>query len=158
MDYNIHMTKNNHGFTLIELVVTLAVIGILFATAAPDIMFTTSSNRLSTQYNDMRADFAFARNEAVTQNVAVTISSGGNWSTGWTIGTPSKTLRITETKTGASIISAVTSFIFNSDGTANASAPTTFTVCDNHRAGDYGKQLVVNVAGRARLVKNATCP
>ena len=80
MDYNIHMNKN-HGFTLIELIVTMAVIAILFAVAAPDIMFTTSSNRLTDQYNDMRGDFAFARNEAITLNLPVTISSynGTDW-------------------------------------------------------------------------------
>jgi len=156
MDYNIHMNKY-HGFTLIELIVTLAVVGVLFAVAVPNIMFTTTSNRLTTQYNDMRADFSFARNEAVTRNVAVTISSGGDWSTGWTIGTPTTTLRNTETKTGAAIISAVNSFTYNSDGTANATAATTFTVCDN-RTGTYGKQLVINVAGRGRLNKDAACP
>ena len=161
MDYNIHMTKNNHGFTLIELIVTLAVLGILVAVALPDIMFTTTNNRLTSSYNDMRGDFAFARNLAITRNVAVNISStnGTNWSNGWVITTPTQTVRVSDTANNVIISSAIPNFSYNADGTAGiTTSPTIFTLCDNRPTGNYGKQLNLIFAGRVRLTSGAACP
>ena len=159
MDYNIHMNKNIQGFTLIELIVTLAVVGVLFAIAAPNMTTTIQANRLSGQYNDMRGDFAFARNLAISRNVAVTISSNGgtNWSSGWTVVTPTQTARITNTANNVVISSAIASLTYMPDGTANVAAATNITICDD-RIGNYGKQLNVNFAGRVKLNSNATCP
>ena len=159
MDYNIHMNKKNHGFTLIELIVTLAVIGVLFAFAAPNLQTTIQGNRLSGQYNDMRGDFAFARNLAITRNVAVIISSnnGTNWSDGWAIVAPSGTARISNTANSVVISSALASLTYRPDGTANVAAETAFKICDN-RSGPHGKELYVNFAGRVNLASGVTCP
>jgi len=159
MDYNIHMTKNNHGFTLIELIVTLAVIGVLFAMAAPNLQTTIQGNRLSGQFNDMRGDFAFARNLAITRNVAVTISSnnGTDWSNGWVVVAPTGNARVSNTANNVVISSAIASLTYNPDGTANVTAPTVFKICDD-RTGAFGKELNVVFSGRAKLTSNVTCP
>ena len=143
MDYNIHMTKNNHGFTLIELVVTLAVIGVLFAIAAPNLQTTIKSNRISSQYNDMRGDFAFARNLAISRNFAVTISSnnGNDWSDGWAVVSPSGTARVSFTANNVAINASVDSITYNPDGTASVTASTAFKICDD-RTGSYGQNNV----------------
>jgi len=159
MDYNIHMNKNIQGFTLIELIVTLAVIGVLFAMAAPNLQTTIQGNRLSGQYNDMRGDFAFARNLAITRNVAVTISSNGgtNWSNGWAVVLPAgTTARISNTANNVVISSTIDSLTYNPDGTANVTAATAIKICDD-RTGSYGKQLNINFAGRVNLT-SASCP
>ena len=159
MDYNIHMTKNNHGFTLIELIVTLAVVGVLFALAAPNLTTTVQGNRLSSQYNDMRGDFAFARDLAISRNVAVTISSnsGTDWSNGWAIVTPTQTARISTPSNNLVISSAIASLTYSPDGTANIAAATAIKICDT-RTGNYGKQLNVNFAGRVNLTSKVNCP
>ncbi len=159
MDYNIHMTKNNHGFTLIELIVTLAVLGILFAIAAPNLTTTIQGNRLSSQYNDMREDFAFARNLAINHNVAVTISSnsGTDWSDGWAVVTPSRTVRISNTANNLAISSTIASLTYSPDGTTNVTTTKAIKICDD-RTGTYGKQLNINFAGRVNLTSNASCP
>jgi type IV fimbrial biogenesis protein FimT len=66
------------GFTLIELVVTLTIAGILFAIAAPSMWGFLSSNRLTAQVNDLIADINFARSEAIKRNGTVVICKSDN--------------------------------------------------------------------------------
>ena len=68
----------NKGFTLIELVVTLTVAGILMAIAAPSMFSFLASNRLTAQTNDLIADLSFARSEAIKRNGTVVICKSTN--------------------------------------------------------------------------------
>ena len=93
MDYNIHMNKNNHGFTLIELVVTMAVVSIVLLTGIPALNQMTSSNRFVTQINSISGSLALARSESIKQSNSITLcgSTDGaacdtpNWELGWII-------------------------------------------------------------------------
>ena len=93
MDYNIHMTKNNHGFTLIELVVTLAVVSILLVTGIPALNQMTTNNRLVTQINNIAGSLAVARSESIKRATSITLcgSTDGatcnttNWESGWIV-------------------------------------------------------------------------
>lgn len=93
MDYNIHMTKNNHGFTLIELIVTLAVVSILLLTGIPMLNQMTTSNRLVTQINSIAGSLAIARSESIKRGSSITLcgSTDGatcntsSWESGWIV-------------------------------------------------------------------------
>jgi len=93
MDYNIHMTKNNHGFTLIELIVTLAVVSILLLTGIPMLNQMTTSNRLVTQINSIAGSLAVARSESIKRGESITLcgSTDGatcdtsSWELGWIV-------------------------------------------------------------------------
>ena len=93
MDYNIHMNKNNHGFTLIELIVTLAVVSILLLTGIPALNQMTNNNRLVTQINNIAGGLALARSESIKRGRSITLcgSTDGatcdtsNWESGWII-------------------------------------------------------------------------
>ena len=92
MDYNIHMNKN-HGFTLIELIVTLAVVSILLLTGIPALTNMTTSNRLVTQINSMAGSLSVARSESIKRGTSITLcgSTDGatcntsNWEDGWIV-------------------------------------------------------------------------
>ena len=83
------------GFTLIELIITMTIVGILVALAAPGMQSFVSSNRLTTQVNDLLADISLARSEAIKRSassgVCVTASDGascvpdGDWANGWLV-------------------------------------------------------------------------
>ena len=82
----------NSGFTLIELIITLTIAGILMAVAVPGLKNFVSSNRLTAQINDLIADINLARSEAIKRNTdaGVCVSSAGtsctasgNWANGW---------------------------------------------------------------------------
>jgi type IV fimbrial biogenesis protein FimT len=83
----------NSGFTLIELIITLTVAGILLAIAAPNFSGFLARNRLTAQINDFSADLSTARVEAIKRNrIAGVCTSNtgtgcvaGNWANGWMV-------------------------------------------------------------------------
>jgi type IV fimbrial biogenesis protein FimT len=85
----------NRGFSLIELIITLTIAGILMTIAAPAMQSFVSSNRLSSQVNELIADINLTRNEAIKRNAITGIcvtavdgsacESSGNWANGWLV-------------------------------------------------------------------------
>ncbi|MEW6132415.1 MAG: GspH/FimT family pseudopilin [Pseudomonadota bacterium] len=80
------------GFTLVELMVTLAVLTIILAIAVPGVGGFVSNQRVRSQADSMLASLALARNESITQNLRVTLCPSGNgtsctgtWSQGWIV-------------------------------------------------------------------------
>ncbi len=71
------MTKNI-GFTLIELIITLAVAAILITVAGPNFLTFIKNNRLTAQANSMVGSLQLARSEAVKRNATVTICRSNN--------------------------------------------------------------------------------
>jgi type IV fimbrial biogenesis protein FimT len=61
------------GFTLVELVVTVAVASVLLAVAVPSFNQMIISSRLTAQSNDMLAAINLARSEAIKRNASVTL-------------------------------------------------------------------------------------
>ena len=90
--------KSIRGFTLIELVMSIAIVGILLTVGIPSFIALITNNRIVTQTNDFVSDLAHARAEAVRRNSRVTIcrSNTGTsstpscvpasgWADGWII-------------------------------------------------------------------------
>jgi type IV fimbrial biogenesis protein FimT len=72
------------GFTTTELMIVLAILGILTAMAAPSMATLMRTQRLRTASFDLMAGLQLARSEAIKRNSAVTITPvGGNWAGGW---------------------------------------------------------------------------
>mgnify|MGYP003634819119 CR=1 FL=1 len=59
------------GFTLIELMVTVAVLAIVLTVAVPSFANMVNGNRLTSQANDILAGLILARTEAIKQNQSV---------------------------------------------------------------------------------------
>lgn len=78
------------GFTLMELLLAIAVLAILTTLAVPPFTQFIQNNRLASEANEMVASFQFARSEALKRGVPVQVCSsndgatcGGNWNQGW---------------------------------------------------------------------------
>ncbi len=86
--------KYENGFTLIELMITLLVVGVLLVIATPGFKTFIEDNRISTSSNDFLNAIAVARSEAIRRRGPVTLCSSSDftscanntsWQAGWII-------------------------------------------------------------------------
>ena len=66
------------GFTLVELMIVVALVAILLALAAPSFRETLARNRLEGVAGELATDFQYARSEAVARNAQVGLFVGSN--------------------------------------------------------------------------------
>lgn len=167
------------GFTLVELIITLTIAGILIALAAPAMQTFIQDQRLTNQANEFIADLNIARSEAVKRggsNIVIckqggtttspSCSTSAAWSAGrvvfvdtdgdGVIDSNETILRITQTLDGSntlnSIGSTTNSFTFSSTGLTTLSTGTEIAMrfCDS-RGSTKGVTVYVNFTGRARI-------
>jgi len=161
----------NNGLTIIELMITLAIAGVLIASAAPSFRTSIQNNRMVTQVNELQTSLNLARSEAIKRNNDVTVCqssngtscTGGNWQDGWIIfldddfdgsvdaGDGDMVLRVDGVISGDNTLTfSQTRITYARDGFARPGSAGTFTLCDT-RGTEFAKGLVVGVSGRPRL-------
>lgn len=80
------MNTQTKAFTLIELIITMAVLAIIAAIALPNMQNMVLENRLAAFANDFSNSVSLARSEALTRRQSVSISPvDGDWSKGWEV-------------------------------------------------------------------------
>lgn len=168
--------KKNSGFTLLELLITVALISIVMAIAVPSMTTFTQNDRLTTNINALIGQLAYARSEAVKRSQQVSICAsnnaasctGGNWQDGWIVyidadGDNSFTageeiLRAQQALQGANTLTTAigTQVTYDYRGFVNAASVGSFLLCDG-RSGPYGKTIRISTTGRVRHEGASTC-
>lgn len=153
--------KNNKGFTVLEIIISMTVVGIMVALASPSISEFVKNNRIYTSSKILNADVSYAKSEGMRGigNVVMSPIDGDDFTGGWRIfidvngnnsydeGTDTL-LRIQEgfgepltvTASGQDFIS------FNAYGENATRQEMSLTICDN-RSGKFGRMTSVNIAG-----------
>ena len=160
--------KRQSGFTLVELLVTLAAATVLMSVAIPSFKTTIQNGRMVTQANDLLGALVFARSQAVTaaKDVVVCASNSdqtacdtsGTWAGGWIIcqpdcSAPANILRVHEAVSGGNTItndSALKTLTFDSTGAVSGVSGLYFDICDG-RGASYGRAIYVYPAGQAKV-------
>ncbi len=123
--------KHANGFSLVELLASLAVVSVLATVAVPSYRsFMTTQRVRSTSY-DLMSTLVFARSEAIKRNSSVTVTkAAGGWAQGWTVVSGGTTLRVQDPFRGGVVIknsAALGSITYSNDGRL-ASATTDFSI------------------------------
>lgn len=96
------------GFSLIELLVVVAVFAILSSMAAPAFTSFIAGQRIKTAAFDLTAALTLARSEAIKRNASAGATvdmapTGGAWTNGWTVTTGGTVLGREEAQPGINI-------------------------------------------------------
>ncbi len=162
------------GFTLIELMVTIAVVAILATIAFPSFQTTIRNNRVATSNNEIVAMVNLARSEAIRSGqggVVCGSSTGASCDGSWAQGiaavsdpdgdgdaTDGTVLRFSDFKDSMTVTGPAEVIAFDSRGRRRHSTDQSLTIRPVTCTDDVQQQraLVVNASGQLRSTKE-TC-
>ena len=179
--YN-YIMKNQFGFTIIELLVTVSVVGTLIAIALPNYNIFVKNNCLTTATNSLVTSLQQARSEAIKRRTNVGVYSTA-WATSWQVFEDTdgggdkdgseEVIRQTEMTCGIGSMTITeidgsagsapnpndttandTIFIYEPDGFIDSAG--TFSICDD-RTGETGRQISISITGRPSTNSEFTC-
>lgn len=166
------------GFTLIELMVTLGVLAIAVAIAAPSYVTLITNNRMAGEINDFVANLHFARSEAIKRGIPVRLCRSnddpptcnaptGGWEQGWIVvvmngagGTAGTLLKDRAAFSGSDRFTGSESIAdalqFDRNGFALGGNNGTFVLCDSARDVNKARAVIVSNTGRIRLAEDGS--
>ena len=142
------------GFTLLELLVALALFATLATIAIPNFSRIIQENRVVTTTNDYKIALSFARSEAVRRNQSVNLLPvAEGWSDGWEVQADEVVLRRwSQEVDDIAIVNAPERFTFNSQGRLVTAAFASQSV--SVTLNEIGRCVRIEPSGISRVLTN----
>lgn len=166
-------SSREDGYTLMELLTTLAVAAIVMTAAVPGLRAFVQNNRIAAQTNELVASLVLARSEAVTRGVAATVcaSSDGascsgatDWAGGWLLfadvaaptgeldaGTDVLLRAYPGLEGGAALTASTASLTYRADGFLDSAAAASFELRIAGCTGNEARDVGVGLSGRTAV-------
>lgn len=157
------------GFTLIELMIAIAIAAILLSIAIPSFQSVIQNSRASALATEITAALNTARTEAVKRSEPVRVcpsSDGatctGSWEDGWIVllDSNNEVLQVWQAPGGSAVIEQTPTdnspLVFNRLGALDSADTTLLTRADGC-SGDRARQINISPTGRQRITR-AVCP
>lgn len=167
--------NSNSGFTLLELLITVAIMAVVMAIAVPNMSAFINNDRLITEINGLTRDINYARNEAILRHTQIGICSSSNttscngaaWQDGWIVfldtngdslfSAGEEVLKAQQALGGTITLTTTiaNTIIFDNRGFAPGQAGT-FSICDNRGVSEL-RSISLSVTGRVRKDGATAC-
>ena len=170
-DNDVASYEKSRGFTLFDLMITVAVAAVILSVGVPSFRGMVQNNRTVTHTNDLVTSLNLGRSEAIRRGATIslcsstdgaTCSGSNDWSTGWIIQTAAgEVLRSwPERSGGAGVLNGnVAQIQFQPRGSLPPGTPPQIQLrlpkCD--AAPGRGRDVSVNSAGRISVAR-VDCP
>jgi len=153
------MRRTARGFTMTELVVTVAIAAILTTVAVPAFNGVIASQRARVFASDLYATLAKARSEAVTLNGNVTLqANAGGWQKGWQILDPNgNVLDNHDAAVAVTLTNAPGPVIYRPSGRLVVGAAPQFQIMTTSGSTAYNQCVSVDLSGRPYMQAAPTC-
>ncbi len=165
--------RQSRGFTLIELMIVLAILGVILSIALPGFSEVSLSTRLKAYANELVSSTYLARSEAIKRNTPMklcvsdngTSCASGNWNQGWIVIDPNDVVirrqqalfagySVTDTLAGGATL-----ITFQSSGLSSTAV--NMKVCrKTPTPGGQERTVSITATGKPRVTRTATgtCP
>ena len=149
------------GFTAVELMIVVLIVGILTALAAPNMAAMVRNQRVKTAAFDLNASLVFARSEALKRNVAVTITptAAADWTRGWTITDANNTVLKQEQDRNLNanelVFTGPAAVTYARNGRLNAALATPFSLSAPKVPTDKHRCITLDLSGRPSTKEGA---
>lgn len=173
-------SKSNKGMTILELLITMALLGVVAALALPSMMDGLGRSSARSATRSFTSALSLARSEAVKAGSRVSICpsvdgedcSAGSWSTGWivfidadgdadgdtgSVDAGDTVLRRFEPLAGVTLsVSPATNLLrYDAKGYGLNAAALTFSLCPLDGNTANARRIEVSLSGRARTIEGA---
>lgn len=171
------------GFTLIELIVVMAIVGVVASLAYPSFQETIRLNRIQSQTTRLMSTLMVTRSEAAKTNKPATVcksadgatcTDSGNWDQGWIVYRDSNAngdfdagepvIRVENAVPDTVTVRALEatfadSVTYEPDGTVNGLISQIFKICSGTSTRG-ARQIAIDATGRPRVDSNpgGSCP
>jgi type IV fimbrial biogenesis protein FimT len=169
--------NRTQGFTILELLVTMAILGILAAVAVPSLTDTMGRMSVNGATRTLATSLSLARSEAVKRGQDVSICpttdgadcATGSWAGGWiifvdvnndadgdtgSIDVGDVVIRVYEPLSDLAVTVTPNSDLiaYDNKGFGKNAALLTFKVCPQDGNADNAREVEISLSGRARII------